>query len=115
MYLISWNPDQRRIEASLGGNVTYAEAQVFADNLVDEVAAQREGTFSVLIDYSVVRRIDPEVRDVLNTVRDAMVFAQASKITIITPSEEEACAYIDTRLQAVLEGKEEYVAYALAA
>ncbi len=109
MYLLNWNPEQRTFEASLGGFVSPAEAQVFADNLISLIGESGESEYDVCIDYSSTRRLDEEAIAVLDMLRDSIVFAQARQVLYITPDEYETERWTDMRLQAVLEGHERYM------
>ncbi len=115
MYLLTWNPDESRIEASFGGCITKGEALVFEDELTDLVQTVKGQGFSVLVDYATASRLEDSVRGELDKCREICVFGGATKVTFVTRDEGEARTYTDRRLQEVLEGREEYVAYGIAA
>lgn len=92
-----------------------SEARVFADEL-HEILSERQGSlFSVSLDYATTSRLEEGVRDIFQACRERCCFAGAAKITFVTRDENEAHRLISTRLQQVLDGSEEYVAFGLAA
>jgi anti-anti-sigma regulatory factor len=115
MYLINWNPEASRIEASFGGCITNGEAEVFVDEL-RECLAQRQGQkFSLVLDFATTKRLDPNVLETFMTARDASQLAGASKVVFVARDENEASGLTESRLQHVLDGEEEYVSYRYAA
>jgi len=115
MYLLTWNPNESRIEASFGGCITKGEAVVFDEELTDMVKSMEGQRFSVLVDYATASRIDEPVKEMLDQSRERCIFGGAAKVTFVTRDEREAQTYTNKRLQEVLEGREEYVAFSLAA
>ncbi|MBS1709824.1 MAG: hypothetical protein JSS65_14015 [Armatimonadetes bacterium] len=115
MYLLTWNPDESRIEASFGGCITKGEAVVFDEELTDMVKSMQGQIFSVVVDYATASRIEDRAKELLNECRERCIFGGAHKVTFVTRDEREAQDYTNNRLQAVLEGREEYVAYGMAA
>lgn len=115
MYLLNFNPTENKIEASFGGFVSVGEATVFADELRELVLQNSEMQFCLVVDCSTASRMEPAVLSILEESRDACLFSGAQKITFIARNELEAEAHTNRRLQQVLEGREEYVAYGIAA
>lgn len=115
MYLLNWNPDEKRIEASFGGFVSRGEALVFADELREMLVERRDTSFSLVVDYSTASRLDENVNEIFAETRETCLFSGADKITFIARDESEASRMTSARLQQVLEGREEYVAYGMAA
>lgn len=114
MYILNWNPTSNVIEASFGGYLTAPEADVFFDEFRELLIELGPAHFSVTLDYAMVPRMDSGVKDRLDAAREASLFAGATCVTYVARTEAEAHSLIDERLQAVLEGKEQYVAYAAA-
>jgi len=115
MYLLNWNPNESKIEASFGGHVSVGEANVFAEELRELVVAATDTSFVIVVDWSTASRMDQAVLDVLETARETCLFAGSQKVTFVTRDETEAANLTNRRLQQVLEGREEYVAYGIAA
>jgi len=115
MYLIDWNHDTQRIEASLGGHITLTEAKVFTDDLIERLKPLVDEDFSFQLDYSKASRLDPGVSDVLQRAQSYCQLHGARKITFIAKDDYEAELLIGQRLQQVLEGVEEYVVFRSAA
>lgn len=115
MYLLTWNPDESRIEASFGGCITKGEATVFEEELTEMVKSMQGQEFKVLVDYATASRMEEPVKEQLEQCRERCIFGGASKVTFVTRDEREAQNYTSNRIQEVLEGREEYVAYSLAA
>jgi len=114
MYLLNWNPTESKIEASFGGYVSVGEATVFAEELRDLIVEAKGNLFAVVVDWSTASRMDSAVLDVLETARESCQFSGASKVTFVARDESEATFLTNRRLQQVLEGKEEYLAYGMA-
>jgi hypothetical protein len=115
MYLINWNPNASRIEASFGGIITNGEAEVFLDELREQLAQHQGREFSLVLDFAMCKRLDPKVLETFNSAREASRIAGAKKVTFVARDENEAVTLTDARLQEVLNGQEEYVPYQLAA
>ncbi len=115
MYLLNWNPTESKIEASFGGYVSVGEANVFAEELRDLVVAMTDSNFVLVVDWSTASRMEQAVLDVLETAREACLFSGSQKIIFVTRDETEAANLTNRRLQQVLEGREEYVAFGIAA
>ena len=110
MYMMSWNEDDARIEASLGGRVTAAEVQVLAEELQEVVATLGEQPYLLLLDYSRAQALDTEAAGELANLKDFCLGHGADKIVSVVYDDEEAARHIDMRLQYVLEGREAIVA-----
>ena len=115
MYLINWNPSASRIEASFGGCVTNGEAEVFMEELCEQLDQRKGREFSLLLDFATTKRLDKNVLDTFATVREQSLIAGAKKVVFVARDENEATDMIDSRLQQVLDGTEEYVPYRYAA
>lgn len=112
MYLLTWNPIDRQIEASFGGKVTMAEAAVFMDELRDLLKDKSDRHFDVMMDYSTSSTMEEEVANTLEAAREMCLFGGASRITFVTRNQNEAAILTNARLQGVLEGRERYMAFA---
>lgn len=115
MYILNWNPSVRQVEASFGGAVTAAEAEVFLEDFRALVVSDDVRDFDLLIDYAKVSRMDDGIREVLDSAREMAQFSGARKVTVVARDEADAESWTNVRLQQVLEGTEEYVAFGLAA
>jgi hypothetical protein len=115
MYILSWNPGEARLEASFGGALTRAEADVFVDELREMLLDLGTERFDLVMDYALTSRMDDGVMDRLFEARATGLFAGAQCVTFVTRSEDEVIDLMDNRLNEVLEGKERYVAFSLAA
>mgnify|MGYP000844106749 FL=1 len=115
MYILNWNPEDNRIEASFGGYVTNGEADVFAEEFRDLILDLRDNRFEAIIDFAMVPRMDDRVLNAIKESRDVALFAGAGCVTVIARNEDESANLTDERLQQVLEGRERYVAFSLAA
>lgn len=109
MYLISWNPDKREVEASFGGRITVAEAVVFVEEIRD-IMEQAEGAYRELrLDLSKAVYFGDEFLALLMVVRDEAV-ERFGHVTFVIKDDEAAAELTDLRLQQVLEGQELYLA-----
>ncbi|MBX3096368.1 MAG: hypothetical protein KF812_05855 [Fimbriimonadaceae bacterium] len=115
MYILNWNPEQNLIEASFGGFVTNAEAEVFAEEFREVLLDLGDNRFEAVIDFAMVPRMEDKVLDSIKETRETALFAGANCITFVARNEDETASLVDERLQQVLEGKERYVAYSRAA
>lgn len=115
MYLINWNPDSSKLEATFGGRVTAGEASVFSDEMSGYLSHCGDKKFTLVLDYATTSRMDDGVMDSLRTVCDAGLAAGAAKVSFIARNEQEAIMLTDSHLQAVLDGREEYLAGHIAA
>jgi hypothetical protein len=115
MYLINWNPEASRIEASFGGCITNGEAEVFLEELHEQLSQRQGRDFSMVLDFAMCKRLDAGVLETFHSAREACRVAGAKKVVFVARDEKEAVALTDSRLQQVLDGREEYVPYKLAA
>lgn len=115
MYLINWDPSAKRIEASFGGCITNGEAEVFLEELHEQLSACKGNDFCMVLDYATTKRLDSHVLEAFESAREAGWEAGANKVVFVARDENEAVALTDAHLQAVLEGREEYVPYRWAA
>lgn len=110
MYMMSWNEEDSRIEASLGGKVTAPELQVLSEELHELLAELDEKPYLLLLDYSKTQPLDGEATSELFALKDFCLEQGVEKIVSVTRDDEEAAWHIDQRLQHVLEGREAIVA-----
>lgn len=115
MYLINWDPSEKRIEASFGGCITNGEAEVFLEEFREQLSACQGQEFCVVLDYATTKRLDSNVLEAFAAARQDGWNAGAKKVVFVARDENEAVALTDSRLQHVLEGREEYVPYRWAA
>jgi hypothetical protein len=115
MYILNYNPTDSRIEANFGGYITSAEAEVFVEEFRGLLLELGDKSFEVVMDYAMVPKMDEGVIELLSEARDTSLFAGAQCVTFVARNDDEAYSWVDSRLQAVLDGREKYVAYALAA
>lgn len=114
MYLLTWNPDGRRFEATFGGIVTPQEADRFLAELL-RVMKEREDDFRVMIDLSTVHDLSKKVERNLLSVRKHCLDSGAEKVTYLTGDLHTADTLTSERMSHVLEGLEQYLAYPKAA
>lgn len=110
MYLVSVLADQSRVEASLGGRVTAEEITVLGQEIL---AASGEFTgkpFDILLDYSLAKTLDRACSYELADMKEMCLASGARKIVSVAGDEQEVVRHTSLRLQAVLEGHEEFVA-----
>ena len=112
MYLVSVLDDQPVIEASLGGRVDLVEMKTFADEL-EEFFEDLEGQpFYLLLDYSKAITFDAQSTLVLNALKEKAFECGAAKIFSVPHEDAELEEHVSARMQQVLEGREEFLAYA---
>lgn len=109
MYLVSVQENESMVEASLGGRITAEEMQVFGDELHHMIEELGGKPFNLLIDYSKARTLDREAVQVLSAIKDGCLGQGANKIVSVPRDEHELVRHTSTRLQAVLEGREEFI------
>jgi len=112
MYLLNWNETQTRIEGSLGGRITFAEAKVFVDDLTALHQKLQTNDLTVRIDRSRVSKLDDGVEDLLSKLTLGFLKTGVNKVTTITKTDAEATHLINLNLQATLEGSNEVLALA---
>ena len=111
MYLLNWNQDNAKLDASLGGNLTQSEGRVFLDELRDLIDDLQGHEFAMTLDYSGLRRIDEAVAEVLESAREICLFAGAAKLTFVTREETDAVRLTEERFEEVMMGREQYLTY----
>lgn len=109
MYLIDWKPETRTIEASLGGVVTAAEAEVFAAEIIALAGTSPAEQTTILIDRSRAHRIEGEAKAVLGSMRDALHLKAEVRIMELVGLQEHVVETTSERLQHVLDGRERYL------
>lgn len=108
MYLVSLFEEEAVVEASLGGRVTYEEARVFGDELMEMVSAFTNRPFYMLLDFSKAVSFDDDTISALSVIKDRCFGAGAVKIVSVPQHEQEMVRQTGDRLQNVLEGREEF-------
>ncbi len=109
MYLLSLMKEERWIEASLGGKVTYDEMRVFGIELRDLIIQSEIGRYAIHIDMSRAQPFDRNVDRVLTEIKDQCLRQGVTRIMTLVANEAQAEFYTAQRLQNVLEGKESYL------
>jgi hypothetical protein len=112
MYLVSVLDDQPVIEASLGGRVDLVEMKIFAEELEDLFSDWNGQPFYLLLDYSKATVFDTKTTDALNALKEIAFESGAAKVFSVPQEETELEEHVSARMQTVLEGKEEFLAYA---
>ncbi|MCW5937561.1 MAG: hypothetical protein KIT11_09680 [Fimbriimonadaceae bacterium] len=115
MYILNWNPNEQRIEASFGGVITAGEGEVFLEDLRDLLKERQATRFTVLLDLATARQLDVEAKGSFLEARDVCLFAGADSVYFVLRDEMEAARLTESRLQSVLEGRERYAVGSLAA
>ncbi len=115
MYILNWNPNERQVEASFGGVLTRAEADVFMSDLHELLHSEGPNDFEFVVDFGKVSRMDDGVQSVFVLAGELAHNAGASLVTFVTRDEDESVGWTNDRLQHVLEGDERVVAYERAA
>lgn len=108
MYFVKWNEGENRLEASIGGHVTAAEANVFTQDIINELQSYNGGEFEFQLDYSSAGRLDQGVREAFELAQSYCKIRGARKFICIARDEMEIEYQTGLRLQQVLEGEEEY-------
>lgn len=109
MYLISWMDEEARIEASLGGRVTAEEMAVLQDELREVLETLSNKPFLLVLDYANAKTFDVETREILADLKDFCFANGAGKIVSIVQDEEAMVAQTTERIQAILEGREQFL------
>lgn len=109
MYLVTRFEDEAMVEASLGGHVTAEEIGVFGDDLLETVRNFEGQPYHILLDYSRAKALDRRASAELARVKDQCRRVGAWKIVSVLDDESELIRHTSVRLQAVLEGREEFV------
>lgn len=108
VYLVTWNPQQATLEASLGGKITFDEARVFIDETLGHIERVQDSLKNVVIDYSKASSFDDGVSNLIAELHEACHTRDSVKVTIEARDEEQLVRLIDLRILHVLEGREEY-------
>ena len=109
MYLIKWNKDESKLEASLGGHITFGEAQVFTEEIIRELQNYCGEHFTYELDYSAASKVDDGVLEALQVAQTYCKLRGAEKYVCVARNEIEIEYMTGLRLQQVLEGAETYV------
>ena len=108
MYLLTVQEDQAVVEASLGGRVDALEMRAFGEELAELLESLSNQSYYLLIDHSKAKSLDRDAVDVLSWIKDTALETGAEKIVCIARDENDMVSHTTGRLQAVLEGREEY-------
>ena len=103
MYLLQWNSDEGKLEASLGGVITKGEAEVLLED-IKEALTQIDGDFDFILDTSVVKRFELGATDELDRARKYARLHGAKRLTVVARDDREAESLTTQNLQSVLEG-----------
>lgn len=109
MYLVSVLADQSRVEASLGGRVTAEEIEVLGEEIVALSGHFNGRAYDLLLDYSKAKTLDREASYVLADMKAMCLSSGVRKIVSVPSDEQQMVRHTSLRLQAVLEGFEEFV------
>lgn len=115
MYLLTWNKEDRLLEATFGGYLCLKEAKVFGKDWHEQLKKLRGEEFSVLLDYATVSKLDDEVRPMIEAWREEALNTGACRIKFLARDDREAQAMAASRAEAVNSGREEYSAFGLVA
>jgi hypothetical protein len=115
MYLLTWNQEDARLEATFGGSICKKEVDFFSEDFRSLLKLAGEAPFTVLLDYATTTKLAEGVAEILSELRDESVSIGATRVTVIARDEPEANALAAERVAQVTSGREEYVAYGLAA
>jgi hypothetical protein len=112
MYLVSVIEDQAVIEASLGGRIDQLEMKIFAEEIEDVIADMEGESFYLLLDYSKAIPFDSTATVVLDDIKEMAIATGAAKVYSVPQEGTELSDHVASRMQAVLEGKEEFLNFA---
>ena len=115
MYLLTWNLDDRLLEATFGGYLCLKEAKQFTSEWGEELAKLKGEEFAVLLDYATVTKMDDDVKPLIEGWREAALGTGASRVRFLARDDSEAQSMAASRMQQVTSGREEYSAFGLAA
>ena len=115
MYLLTWNLDDRLLEATFGGYLCLKEAKLFSKDWAEKLAKLKGDEFSVLLDYATVTKMDDEVKPLIESWREAALSTGASRVRFLARDDSEAQSLAASRVAQVTSGREEYSAFGLAA
>lgn len=109
MYLISWDEEEAKIEASLGGKITADEMEVFAEELLEVVELMSNRAHLVVLDASKAKDFDRASGVAFSGCKDLLLSNGAAKVVTIARDEGDVLNQTSERLQFVLEGRESFV------
>lgn len=107
MYLVTWNPEEACLEASLGGKITREEATVFRNEVLLLLGAM-EDVQCVLLDYSLACNFEDGVSNLIAEVHEASHQMGVSKVVVAARDEEHLARLVEQRSALVAAGREEY-------
>src|SRR5687768_826854 len=99
MYMMSWDENEGRIEAILGGHVTAPELKVLSEELQDLITETDRTPSVLLIDYSKTQPFDEQATSEMGALKNQIPEAGVGKIVSVTRDDEETAREIDLRLQ----------------
>lgn len=108
MYLVSVQEERAIVEASLGGRVDSLEMRAFSEDLQEVLESLGASGFYLLIDHSKAKSLDIESAKILADLKDLAFQYGAEKIVTLASDEDEIAKHTTSRLQQVLEGREEF-------
>ncbi len=111
MYLLVWNPEKERIEATFGGHVKPLEAKRFLNDFREMVESVKSREFSIMIDTCTAREFCGDVEALISECREFALFAGTTRFTYVTRDESEARRWTGDRLNGVMDGREQYISY----
>lgn len=111
MYLLIWNPEHNRIEASFGGKITPQEARRFDEELAQMLAQKPTNGYDVMVDMSTMGKASKAVQQSLYAVRETCLEYGANKVKFILGQRELATEQRAERLEQVMAGREQYLDY----
>jgi hypothetical protein len=109
MYLLTWIEEEARIEASLGGRITVEEMAVLYEELRDVLESLQDQPYLLQLDYSRAKNFDAMTTMVLEEIKDFCLSNGAAKVVSILRDEDDVTIHTNSRLQLVMEGREEFV------
>ena len=108
MYLVTIQEENAVVEASLGGRIDSLEMRAFAEDLEEVLESLGTSRFYLLIDHSRAKSFDTEAASILGKIKDKAFEFGAEKIVSLASDEEEVARHTTSRLQEVLEGREQF-------
>src|SRR5438128_1693741 len=109
MFLLTVLHKECLVEASLGGRVTHEEVKVLTEELADTFDDFGGHAFNLLLDYSKAKTLDRESTAALGKLKDFCLANGAVRIVSVVQDEHELVRHTTDRLQAVMQGQEEFV------
>lgn len=96
------------VEASLGGRISAQEVETLGEE-VSEILTNAQSPCHVLLDYATAQRFEEPVYLALAEIKDRWLDEGADRITSVPQGDAEIAAETTMRLQAVLEGREQFI------